>query len=140
MSVNLSELKTGTKLSELQRVVKQDRINAYADASGDHNPIHIDPEFAAKTQLGGTVAHGMLILAWLSEFMTENFGEDWVATGSLNARFKAAAYPGDTITVSGEVIKTEQESDGILVECSVECINQKDEPVITCSTKCKGKN
>ena len=70
MSMNLSELKTGTKLSELKRVVRQDRINAYAEASGDHNPIHIDPEFAAKTPLGGTVAHGMLILAYLSEFMT----------------------------------------------------------------------
>ncbi|MBN2240947.1 MAG: MaoC family dehydratase [Dehalococcoidales bacterium] len=137
--MNMAELKAGTKLTELKRLVKQEQINAYASASGDFNPIHIDPEFAAKTQLGGTIAHGMLVLAWLSEFMTENFGEDWINTGTLSARFKEAARPGDTITVNGEVTRVEQQDNGVTVECSVTCGNQKDEPVITCITKVKGK-
>jgi 3-hydroxybutyryl-CoA dehydratase len=137
---DLRKLSTDSNLTELKRLVTQEQINAYADASGDHNPLHIDPEFAAKTELGGTVAHGMLILAYLSDCMTENFGENWVNSGSLSARFKGAAYPGDTIRVSGKVTGVEYENDYILVECDVLCSNQKEEPVITCITKFKGKN
>ena len=140
MTQDLRILNTDTNLTELTRLVTQEQINAYADASGDYNPLHIDPEFAAKTELGGTVAHGMLILAYLSEFMTENFGENWVNSGSLNARFKGAAYPGDTILVSGKVTGVEYEDDFIVVECDVLCSNQKEEPVITCITKLKGKS
>jgi 3-hydroxybutyryl-CoA dehydratase len=137
---DLRKLNTGGPLTELIRLVTQEQINAYADASGDYNPLHIDPDFAAKTELGGTVAHGMLILAYLSEFMTQNFGETWINSGSLNARFKGAAYPGDTITVSGKVTGVEYEDNYVLVECDVICSNQKEEPVITCITKLKGKN
>ena len=140
MTQDLKTLHTETNLTELRRLVTQEQINAYAEASGDYNPLHIDPEFAVKTELGGTVAHGMLILAYLSEFMTENFGENWINSGSLNARFKGAAYPGDTILVSGKVTGVEYDDNDILVECDVLCGNQKEEPVITCITKLKGKN
>jgi len=137
---DLRKLNTNSNLTELTRLVTQEQINAYAEASGDFNPLHIDPEFAAKTELGSTVAHGMLILAYLSEFMTENFGENWINSGSLSARFKGAAYPGDTILVSGKVTGVEYDDNYILVECDVLCSNQKEEPVITCITKLKGKN
>ena len=140
MIQDLRQLNTDSNLAELTRLVTQEKINAYADASGDYNPLHIDPEFAAKTELGGTVAHGMLILAYLSEFMTQNFGENWVSSGSLSARFKGAAYPGDTILVSGKVTSVEDEDNYVLVECDVLCRNQKEEPIITCITKLKGKN
>ena len=140
MIQELRTLNTESNLTVLKRLVTQEKINAYAEASGDYNPIHIDPEFAAKTDLGGTVAHGMLILAYLSEFMTENFGENWINNGSLSARFKGAAYPGDTILVSGKVNNIEYKDDFVLVECDVICSNQKEEPVITCITKFKGKS
>ena len=139
MIQDLRKLNTESNLTELKRFVTQDKINAYADASGDYNPLHIDPEFAAKTELGGTVAHGMLILAYLSEFMTENFGENWINSGSLSARFKGAAYPGDTILVSGKVTSVEYEEKYVLVECDVLCSNQKEESIITCTTTLKGK-
>jgi 3-hydroxybutyryl-CoA dehydratase len=135
----MKKLNTDSNLTELKRLVTQDRINAYADASGDYNPLHIDPDFASKTELGGTVAHGMLILAYLSEFMTQNFGENWVRNGTLSARFKGAAYPGDTVLVSGKVTSIEYEDNYVLVECNVLCSNQKEEPIITCITKLKGK-
>ena len=140
MIQDLTTLNADSNLSELKRLITQEQINAYAEASGDFNPLHIDPEFAAKTELGGTVAHGMLILAYLSEFMTENFGENWINSGSLSARFKGAAYPGDTILVSGNVNNIEYEDDFIMIECDVICSNQKEEPVITCVTKFKGKS
>ena len=140
MTQDLRKLNTDSNLTELTRFVTQEQINAYAEASGDFNPLHIDPEFAAKTELGSTVAHGMLILAYLSEFMTENFGKNWINSGSLSARFKGAAYPGDNILVSGKVTGVEYDDDFILVECDMLCSNQKEEPVLTCITKLKGKN
>ena len=140
MIMDLRKLHTDSNLNELKRLVTQDKINAYAEASGDYNPLHIDPEFAANTELGGTVAHGMLILAYLSEFMTQNFGKNWISNGSLSSRFKGAAYPRDTILVSGKVTYVEYEEKYVLVECDVLCSNQKEEPIITCITKFKGKN
>ena len=135
MSLNLNELNAGTELPEQKRRVTQERINQYASASGDFNPIHIDPAFARNTHLGGTVAHGMLVLAYVSEFMLENFRDDWLNGGSLSARFKGAAYPEDIITLSGKITSIEKEGDFTLIDCEVLCRNQKDEPVIICSTK-----
>ncbi len=53
----------------------QEKINRYARAGGDGNPLHTDPEFAARTQFGGTIAHGLLVLSYLSEMMTAAFGQ-----------------------------------------------------------------
>ena len=139
MVIDLDELSIGTSLPELKRRITQERINLYANASGDFNPVHIDPEFARLTPLGGTIAHGMLILAYISEFMTSSFGQAWLTGGSLNARFKAPARPDDTMTVSGEVMKLQKEDGVISVSCDVLCQNQRDEPVIVCETKVKVK-
>ena len=139
MGLKLKDLNVGTSLPELKRRVTQERINFYAAASGDFNPIHIDPEFAGKTPLGGTVAHGMLILAYLSEFMTDSFGQAWLTGGSLVARFKAPARPDDTVTVSGKVTGVQRENGSILIDCDVLCQNQRDEPVIICETKVRVK-
>jgi 3-hydroxybutyryl-CoA dehydratase len=135
MRLKSDELKVGTSLPELKREVKQENVNLYASASGDFNPIHIDPEFAKRAGLEGTIAHGMLILAYISEFMTRSFGQDWLTGGRLSARFKAPARPGDTITVSGKVTAAREEERAIAVNCDVLCRNQRDEPVIVCETK-----
>ena len=74
---------------------------AYSAASGDDNPLHLDREFAAGTQLGGIIAHGMLTLAFISEMMTSYLGESWLASGSLRVRFKGAAYLGDRVETWG---------------------------------------
>ena len=139
MGLKLDDLNVGTSLPELKRRVTQERINLYASATGDFNPIHINPEFASKTPLGSTVAHGMLILAYLSEFLTEGFGQDWLSSGNISARFKGPAYPGDTIMIRGKVTGVQRENGAILIDCDVLCQNQQDEPVIICVTKVRMK-
>ncbi|HXY74178.1 MAG TPA: MaoC family dehydratase [Dehalococcoidales bacterium] len=124
-------LTVGTTLPPLEKTVSQEMINLYARASGDYNPIHIDPEFAKKTTQGGTIAHGMLILAFVNNMMTAAFGKDWLETGSLDVRFKSAAKPGDTVTTKGEIKKTETVENGTRVRCTVFCFNQNNEAVIT---------
>jgi 3-hydroxybutyryl-CoA dehydratase len=127
----LSDIHQGDSLPTVVKHLSQQKINLYAEASGDYNPIHIDEAFAAKTPLGGTIAHGMLILAYASEMMTQAFGQSWLEGGKLSVRFKAAARPQDTITTSGKVDSIE-DKDGIPhANCSLECRNQNGDVVIS---------
>jgi len=140
MTINLSEITSGMELPDSKILVIQEHIHMYAEASRDFNPIHIDPEFAVKTEFGGTVAHGMLILAHLSAYMTSNFGHSWMTGGTLNIRFKAAARPGDIITINGKITSLEPADNFTLVSCDVLCRNQKDEAVITGDAKVRMKH
>ena len=138
----LSDLREGTKLPEIKKTITQVNINIYAEASKDYNPIHIDEAFARKTPAGGTIAHGMLNLAYISQTMTSVFGLSWLKGGKLDVRFRNPARPGDTITVSGKIIRIERSQEETLVTCDVLCSNQKDESIITgeASVKIKDEN
>ena len=126
-----SDIHPGDSLPTVVKHLSQQKINLYAEASGDYNPIHIDEAFAAETPLGGTIAHGMLILAYASEMMTKFFGDSWLERGKLSVRFKAPARPTDIITTSGKVDSIE-DKDGIPhVNCSLECQNQNGDVIIT---------
>ena len=124
-------MQKGESLPKLVKRITQGDINRYAQASGDFNPIHVDEDFAKESPLGGTIAHGMLILSYLSQMMTIAFGHNWLSGGKLKVRFKEPARPGDVITASGEIRKVEQEGNEIQVNCNVRCQNQEGEAVIT---------
>jgi acyl dehydratase len=130
----LAELSEGMNLHEIKKNITQANINLYAEASQDFNPIHTDKDFAKKTPLGGTIAHGMLILAYVSQMMSAAFGRSWLTGGKLNVRFKTPARPGDTITVSGRISRIEKGEDQTLIRCDVLCRNQNGETVITGGT------
>jgi len=131
MAINLSELKIGLELPGMQKHITQEDINLYARASHDFNPIHINEEFARKTPAGGTIAHGMLILAYVSQMMTDAFGKAWLTGGRFNIRFKAPARPGDVIRVQGKVKNIQDDKEQTTVNCEVLCANQNAESVIT---------
>jgi len=129
--LKLSDIHQGDSLPSVVKHITQREINLYAEASGDFNPIHIDESFAAQTPLGGTIAHGMLILAYVSEVMTQAFGKSWLSGGRLSVRFKAPARPKDTITTSGKIDSIEYKEGITYINCSLESRNQKGETVIT---------
>ena len=139
-NLQLSDLKEGMNLFEITKKIVQKNINLYAEASRDFNPIHIDEEFAKQTPLGGTIAHGMLILAYVSQPMGSVFGRNWLAGGGLDIRFKAPARPGDTITVSGKIRSIKKQEVQALVRCDVLCQNQNGETVISGETKVRLRN
>ncbi len=130
-TLNLSELQVGQDLPEMHKSVSQEEINLYAKAARDFNPIHIDEEFARKTPLGGTIAHGMLVLSYVSQMLTRVFQKHWLTGGNLNVRFKAPARPGDMLTIQGNIRKIQKESEQTLINCDILCSNQKGEAVIT---------
>lgn len=117
----------GGELPSLSKSLSQEKIDGYARASGDFNPIHVDPAFAAATPFGGTIAHGMLLLAYLSEMLTAAFGHAWLSGGRLKVRFKGVARPGDTLTMRGRVERVPEGR----VFAAVECVNQAGEALVT---------
>jgi len=127
----LTEIQEGKALNSVVKHITQDNINLYADASGDFNPIHIDESFATRTPLGGTIAHGMLSLAYVSEMMTSAFGKNWLSEGKLRAKFKEPARPGDTLTIDGKINCIEQKDDVSYANCIFDCRNQKGEMIVT---------
>ncbi len=118
-------------LPELVRSVTQDQINRYAEVSGDHNPVHLDAEFASHSTFGRIVVHGMLVLAFISEMLTKEFGKSWLDSGRLKVRFRAPVYPGDRVVTFGEVTGITNGEDGDRVKCTVGCRKVDGEDVIT---------
>jgi acyl dehydratase len=95
------------RIGPLIKHVTQAQVDAYADASGDHNPIHINPEAARAVGLEGTIAHGMLSMAFLGQLVT-----DWLAArpepggwlARLRVRFQAMVRPEDTLACHGALV------------------------------------
>ncbi len=114
-------------IAPVVKTISQEQIARYADASGDHNPIHVDEAFARTTPFEGTIAHGMLVLASISEMMAAAFGEAWLTRGRLRVRFRAPARPDDTITASAQSQSSPNEG---TLRYSVECRNQDNELLI----------
>ena len=124
-------MQEGQALPELRKSVTQDQINGYARVSGDGNLIHLDPEFAASSSFGRIVAHGMLVLAFMSEMLTQAFGRSWLEGGRMKVRFRAPVYPGEDVSTYGRVSKLLTEEGGLRVQCTVGCRKLSGEDVIT---------
>ncbi|MBC5765783.1 MaoC family dehydratase [Ramlibacter albus] len=94
----------------------------YCGASGDHNPIHVDSDFAKAAGMPDVFAHGMLSAAWLGRLLT-----NWVpqeAIRSLDIRFVAITHVGETITCTGEVVEKFQHQGRQLARVKLQTANQ----------------
>lgn len=97
-------VRVGDELAALQ-LPPVDRTNLalFAGASGDHNPIHIDVDFAHRADMPDVFAHGMLGMAWLGRLVTS-----WAPQSQLRSfrvRFQDITYLGDAIRCSGRVVE-----------------------------------
>ncbi|HEX8033504.1 MAG TPA: MaoC/PaaZ C-terminal domain-containing protein [Ktedonobacterales bacterium] len=120
----------GKAIPSLTKHITQQQIDAYADVSGDHNPIHINPEAARAVGLDGTIAHGMLSMAFLGQMLTDWLSEQGASSGwvrRLRARFQAMVRPGDTLTCHG--VLGELGEQGQRIEVWID--NQHSERIIT---------
>jgi acyl dehydratase len=115
-----------TELPPHAWVVTREQISAYAEASGDRNPIHLDDDAARAAGLPGVIAHGMLGMAQLANFVVAYAG-DHRRLRRLRCRFSGMVQPGDTIIFSGHAL---EEVDG-LVRLELSADNQKGERVLT---------
>jgi len=110
----------GEQLPVLRRTVTQAVIDAYAGASGDANPIHIDPEYAKSGPYGRTIAHGLMTLAFAGQLLNRWSAGRFDATGEIEVAFIGPVFAGDEVEVSGRVLP--QDAAGqqtIEIECRV---------------------
>lgn len=121
----LEDIKVGDEFF-LTREVDQYRPIYYAGASGDFNPIHIDPVFARSVGLEKNVLHGFCSMAWVANTIISWAG-DIRGLKKLKVRFSKPVYPEDVITITGKV--KEIKGNRVLVE--ITAVNQKNEKVIT---------
>lgn len=90
-------------------VPTQAMLNAWAELSGDHNPLHVSPEYARTTRFGGTIAHGPLGLAYMERVLMELHGEQWLHGGMLeNVRFTAPVRPDHEYSVVADPVPGEE--------------------------------
>lgn len=128
MSVAASSVQVGDEVAPLRRRVTQEQINAYAEASGDFNPIHVDDEFARSVGLPGTIAHGLLELGIVAEALSRWAGSA-SALLSLECRFNKPLLAGDTITCSAKVVAVDG-AEGV-ASLEVDAVSDRGERVLT---------
>ncbi len=80
--------------------IEQVQIDAYAEVSGDHNPLHVDPAFAAQTSFGTTIVHGHLLIGLIGLAAETRYGEEWARSGRLDVKFVAPVHAGDDVCVT----------------------------------------
>ena len=109
-------------MSERKVTFTREQIAAYADASGDHNPIHLDEDFARSVGLPGLIAHGMLQMGIAATVAAEAAGGPH-RLRRMSVRFAGMVVPGDTVTFTAE-----PGGEGRL---DLNAVNQRGEAVLT---------
>jgi 3-hydroxybutyryl-CoA dehydratase len=116
------------ELPEIADEVDQDIINAYADLSGDYNPLHVDLEAAAASPFGGTIAHGPIALQAFFRAATAWLGTDALPAGTtVKVTYRAPVRPGDRVRCVTQSVR----SDDSVAAVDAECVNQDDTTVVT---------
>ena len=111
---SFESLKVGDEIPALKiPPVSRHTLALYCGASGDHNPIHVDLDYAKSAGLDDVIAHGMLSAGYLARMLT-----DWVPQStirSINNRFTAMTHIGESVTCTGKVVeKFEKGSEKLL--------------------------
>ena len=114
----MSDIEVGMR-GEFAKCLTDDDIHAFAEASGDHNPVHLDDDYARRTQFGERICHGMLTAGLISAVFGSVFpGPGWIYV-SQSLRFRAPVSVGQEVTASVEVTNVIPEKN--FVEFETEC-------------------
>jgi acyl dehydratase len=99
----MADLNVGDPISELKVTPDKYLPHRYAGASGDFNPIHIDPEFAKAVGLPNTILHGLYMMGLASRAAMDVADGDPKALKRLSVQFRGMGAPETEIVVSGTV-------------------------------------
>jgi acyl dehydratase len=119
--------------------IEQDRVDLFADATGDHQWIHVDPERAKTGPYGGTIAHGYLTLSLVNLFLPQLIDVQGISMGVNygcdKVRFPSAVKVGSRVRGKGEIVKVEEVKGGIqaITRVTVE-IEGSDKPACVVDT------
>ncbi len=121
------ELSVGMFHETVHKIEDSD-IQAFAEVSGDFNPLHMNDEFAKTTMFGERIAHGALTASYISGILGNNLPGPGCIFTHLSMRFRRPVFIGSTVVVRAEV--TEKQDRGRRVTLKVTC-SVDDKPVIT---------
>lgn len=103
--------------------IEQDRIDTFAEATGDHQWIHVDPEAAAEGPFGATIAHGYLTLALTNQFLPEIMRVDGASMGvnygTNKVRFPQPVTVGSRVRASATITEAEEINGGVQVVVTI---------------------
>lgn len=113
--------------AEYQRVVSDEAVRAFAQITGDFNPVHLDDQAASRTRFGGRIAHGMLSAGLVSAAIANELPGAGSIYLAQTLRFTAPVRIGDTVTVSLTVLELLSKK---RVKLATVCKNQNGETVL----------
>jgi acyl dehydratase len=99
----MASLEPGSQIPELRVTPDKYLPHRYAGASGDYNPIHIDPEFAKAVGLPGNILHGLYGMAQVARANVQAAGGDPRRLKRLSVQFRGMGFPEQEIVVTGTV-------------------------------------
>jgi len=120
----LEDLSVGMR-SETRAIITEEMINTFADITGDHNPIHVDAEFAATTPFGQRIAHGALSASFISAVLGNDLPGPGALFVELNLRFRKPAFIGDEVIAVAEVMEINERSGRVKMRCYCEVDGKK---------------
>jgi meromycolic acid (3R)-3-hydroxyacyl-[acyl-carrier protein] dehydratase HadAB len=115
VSVRFEDLQLGQELPGRTRLVTREDVLAYAEASGDHNPLHRDDEVARAAGFPRVVAHGMYTMGTLASWLAEWAG-DAAGLRRLHVNFRAPVLVEETIACGGRVRSLDPETRTAVLE------------------------
>ena len=125
----MSEIQVGTEIPNLTLPpISRYTLALYAGASGDHNPIHIDSDFARQSGMPDVFAHGMLSMAYLGRMLT-----NWRPQSKLrkfNSRFATITQLQDVISCSGQVVELLEQDGEHLARCEIQACKASGEQTL----------
>ena len=108
-SVRFDDVQVGDMIPERAKVVRREDVKAYADASGDQNPLHQDDGFARSVGFPGIIAHGMFSMAQIVKTLTDWLG-DPSALKRIDVQFRAVVYMDETLVAKGQIVELDPET------------------------------
>ena len=108
-SVRFDQVKAGDQIPVYSKVVKREDVKAYADASGDQNPLHQDDDFAKMVGFPGIIAHGMFTMAHLTKAVTDWVGDPG-ALRRMHVQFRQVVFMDETIVARGRITGLDPET------------------------------
>lgn len=102
------------------RLITNQEVEAFAAISGDHNPLHLDPDYAATTPFGECIAHGMLTGALISAAIAMQLPGPGSVYLNQSLQFRAPVFLGDTLTVTLKVTEKHGKRPWVTLSCTVE--------------------
>lgn len=125
----MSDISVGTEIPALELPpISRATLALYAGASGDHNPVHIDIDFAKQAGMPDVFAQGMLSMACLGRMLT-----NWQPQANLRRfsnRFAAITHLQDVVTCSGKVVELIEQNGETLARCEIQAVKATGEQTL----------